>query len=484
MRVLIAEGQKVMRRLIVSCLEDKGFSVSKAASIEDLEKMLVPEIELLILDAGLVEGKLSALLERLKDNYPTLPVIVMSYKDIINESMEALQRGAVDYLIKPFSVEMLETAIEKAVGEQADSSTDTWEDGRTFIRLDSLPSTRRHPAMKRSLAFMSNIADSDVTVLIGGESGVGKEIFARTLHLYSQRRYNNFVGINCASLPSSLLEGELFGSERGAFTGSMSRRIGKFELAQKGTLLLDEISEMDISLQAKLLRVIQEKELYRIGGDQRVRLDVRIIATTNRDLRQWVRDGKFREDLYYRLNVIALNVPPLQERIEDIPILAQHVIDRFNSEHNRSLSLTMDAVEQLCRYNWPGNIREMENVLLRTALLTTGNSIKEIQFDNHPGPVIESPPLEGVHAPSTLPPNKKTDGTEERVPANIEELCQNGGAGGGLVTLEEMERRMIKQALAKFTGNRTHAANSLGISVRTLRNKLRSYPELDPTFKQ
>lgn len=436
-----------MRRVIISCLEDRQFFVSTAADQQELFAHLSSKADLLLLDAAIINGRITAFLEQVRHLQPELPVIIMSYNDIVHESMEALQCGAVDYLIKPFPVEMLEAAIEKALAMEPDGAPAD-DQGKTHVRLECLPSAKRHPVMQKALGLLGNVADSDITVLITGESGVGKEIVARTLHMKSRRRHHRFVDLNCASVPASLLESELFGNERGAFTGAVGRRIGKFELAQKGTIYLDEVSEMEVALQAKLLRVIQEKELYRIGGERKIRLDVRVVATTNRHLLDWVEQGKFRRDLYYRLNVIGIHIPPLRERLEDIPVLAQHIVERFNRENKKALQLTMDAVEQLCQYEWPGNIRELENVLFLTAFLTPGKNITKIHFQE------ETPPLVSPSARATA--------------------RQLAG------TLEEMERAMIRQALIQHDGNRTHAASALGISVRTLRNKLHLYPDIDP----
>lgn len=451
LRILVAEGQESLRRLIVSCLEERKYFVLQTAECEGIEHLLKQNVELLLLDAALIKEKTKAYLSHLRNSYPDLPVVVMSSHETANESLEILSQGAVDCLIKPFTVEKLEASLEKAFPreiprEGQTKRSDEEFEGKGYINLDSLPSVQRHPLMKKAIGLIRNVAESDITVLLSGESGVGKEIFARTLHQRSNRRLHRFVGLNCASVPESLLEAELFGCERGSYTGSVGQRIGKFELAQKGTLLLDEVSEMDVVLQSKLLRVIQEKEMYRVGGDRPVRLDVRIVSTTNRDLYDWVKKGNFREDLFYRLNVIAMEIPPLRERVEDIPILSQYIVDRINRDYKDSkFTLAMDAVEQLCQYQWPGNIRELENVLIRSVFMSTGKSVVKIQFDE-----------------------------KGRTPAPLMAPAQ-----GKIMTLEEVERNMIRQALEQHTGNRTHAANALGISVRTLRNKLQLYRELE-----
>lgn len=441
-KVLVAEGQKVMRRAIMTYLEEHHFQVSKAGDERGLEILLGEQADLLLLDTTLVKGTLAEFLVDLRRQKPQLAVILMTYPDQ-QENLEKLQLSEkVECLIKPFPIESLENSIRRLIEKE----TVPTEDNSTecYLNLDDLPSVHRHPAMKKAIGLLNGVANSDITVLISGESGVGKEIFAHTLHMRSNRAQHPFVGLNCASVPASLLEAELFGSERGAYTGSVSKRMGKFEMAQKGMLLLDEVSEMDISLQTKLLRVIQEKELYRVGGETRIHLDVRIIATTNRDLRDWVKKGNFREDLYYRLNVIPIHIPALRERPEDIPILAQYIMGRFNRENKgKNITLTPQAVAQLSKYSWPGNIRELENILIRTAFLSSNQKIDKIDFEEEIA----------AEAPVTAIPT------------------------GEFKTIDEMERQMIRQALETYEGNRVRTATALGISVRTLRNKLRLYRE-------
>lgn len=462
-RIVVADSQEVMRRVIVSALEERRCEVLEVPDLSSLQMALAQEPTLLILDAVLGAPRLPELLDRLRVEHPDLAVIVTSYRESLQEAMEVRQHGAVEYLAKPFRVDQLEAAVEKALGDPTIVSPSPGEQDWRHLRLEAFPSVQRNPVMKKAVALLNSVAKTEITVLICGESGVGKEVFAQSLHQRSSRQQHRFVELNCASVPASLLESELFGSERGAFTGSVSTRMGKFELAQRGTILLDEVSEMDVSLQAKLLRVIQEKALYRIGGERKISLDVRIVATTNRDLRQWVKQGHFREDLFYRLNVIALHIPPLRERREDIPVLAQFIVDRFNRENKKHFILTMEAIEQLCRYDWPGNVRELENILFLTAFLTPGRKITKIHFDDG-NPYAPAEPA--------VPEIAAAAGASLDVP-----IVSSGALSG---TIEDMERDMIRRALQQFTGNRTHAANALGISVRTLRNKLRLYPDLDP----
>ncbi|QQR81103.1 MAG: sigma-54-dependent Fis family transcriptional regulator [Deltaproteobacteria bacterium] len=381
MRIIIAESQKAIRRLILSCLEKSPHDLLKASDLTGLEILLQQQADLLILDYSLLTDKISIFLEDLSRSHPRLPVILTSFKDQIREN-SLNYKARLEQLTKPFTEENLMELVDQII--QVEPSLEKKSDEPTrFFSMELLPSAKSHPLMNKAIGFLRNVADSDITILISGESGVGKEAYAKRLHQLSRRRHHRFVGINCASIPANLLESELFGAERGAYTGSLQRHIGKFELAQKGTLLLDEISEMDIALQSKLLRVLQEREFYRIGGNEKVCLDVRIVATTNRDLRDWIKERKFREDLYYRLNVINVKIPPLRERLDDIPVLATMIIDRMGKENgNRRLTLSNQAIQQLQSYNWPGNIREMENILLRTFYMTQGKEINRIFFDD------------------------------------------------------------------------------------------------------
>ncbi|MDR0311841.1 MAG: sigma-54 dependent transcriptional regulator, partial [Acidobacteriota bacterium] len=319
------------------------------------------------------------------------------------------------------------------------------------------------PRFSRTIELSAQAAESSATVLIEAESGTGKELLARMIHDRSPRRSKPFVAINCAALPENLLESELFGYEKGSFTGATISKPGKFELADGGTLLLDEIGEMAPILQAKLLRVLQEKEVDRIGGRAPVPIDVRVIATTNRDLLALSKQGEFREDLYYRLNVVRLNIPPLRERSSDIPLLADFFCKRYGLESGRSeLSVNTKAIEQLCSHSWPGNVRELENAIQRAAALSTGSVIDVPD-------IFLSEPAEfaGPYtAPSCAPNND-----EQCASVSLEEK-QSLSSG---MTMREMEKRLICQTLADTGGNRTRAARSLGISLRTLRNKLNEF---------
>ncbi|MBF0492330.1 MAG: sigma-54-dependent Fis family transcriptional regulator [Deltaproteobacteria bacterium] len=458
MKILVADSQKITRRILLSNLEKYPFTVLKASDAPGLGILLQQEADLLFLDVSLLDKNIFQALEKINLEQPQLRVVLLAYPEDLKNCEEELKNREIQILYKPFdekqSNQLLENLLSEEGGEKKEEETSKYYD------ITTLPSVQRNPAMKKAVGFLLQVADSDITVLISGESGVGKEIYSRTLHRLSRRKNNSFVGINCASIPGNLLESELFGYERGAFTGAIAKRIGKFEMAQQGSLLLDEITEMDIQLQSKLLRVIQEKELYRVGGHQKIRLDVRLIATTNRDLKESVKNKAFREDLYYRLNVISVRIPSLRERPEDIPVLAEHILNRYNSEHqDRRLYFSPSAQKQLMQYPWPGNIRELENILIRSIYLSSGKTIENICFDE----------------------GDEGNGLEMRPEARFNEKSETSSSFEGfnvpVSSIKEIERQMIYKALEHFEGNRIKAASSLGVSVRTLRNKLKLYRE-------
>jgi len=324
---------------------------------------------------------------------------------------------------------------------------------------DNRPLVARDPAMQNVLALADQVAGSDASILITGESGVGKEVMARYVHQKSRRAQRPFISVNCAAIPENLLESELFGHEKGAFTGALARRIGKFEEADGGTLLLDEISEMDGRLQAKLLRAVQEREIDRVGGSRPVKIDIRILATSNRDLAQAVREGTFREDLLYRLNVVNLRLPPLRERPGDVIALAEYFVKKYaiaNGVPTRPLALS--ARQRLATHRWPGNVRELENAMHRAVLLSTGPEIEEF----------------AIRLPDGQPLSGAPDAQTARVASLAAEAAQRSFVGQ---TVAEVEQQLIIDTLSHCFGNRTHAANILGISIRTLRNKLKEYSE-------
>ncbi|MBN1626252.1 MAG: sigma-54-dependent Fis family transcriptional regulator [Deltaproteobacteria bacterium] len=424
-------------------LEGTGFKVHIAEDDSDLTekiKNLSPRLWV-----GRINGNSEtamALLREIKRLFPLMSVIIMSKTANTDDAIAAIRNGAYDYLSGDVSGDRLWSAMEGAlkypvmpgVPQSRKMKEDAGE--RHMIAVNS--------SMTRIMDLARKIARGRSTVLINGETGVGKEVMARFMHENSDRKDAPFIAVNCAALPESLLESELFGHEKGAFTGAISRKKGKFELADGGTLLLDEISEMDVSIQAKLLRVLQEREIDRVGGQGAIPVDTRVIATTNRDLEAEIKNGNFRLDLYYRLNVVPIKLPPLRERTDDIPPLAEFFLKKHCDLNNTALKrLAPDAEAFLKGRIWPGNVREFENLLERATLL--------VEQD-----VITAADLESISNP------------EEQ--GRAEALNDYN-----LIPLREMERMMIMKALDNHKGNRTHAAGVLGISVRTLRNKLHEY---------
>jgi len=387
-----------------------------------------------------------AVLQEVRSAFPSMPVILASARPTIEEATEAIRMGATEYLPENVDAERLWAILENTLcmpGVRAPLDPPASISRRSTARKRPVAV---HPEMTGIIELAARIAPSRSTVLIQGESGTGKEVIARFIHESGRRNAGPFVAVNCAALPENLLESELFGHEKGAFTGAVGRKKGKFELADGGTLLLDEISEMAVSVQAKLLRVLQEREVDRVGGQAPVAVDVRVIATTNRDLEKEVREGTFRQDLFYRLNVVPLRLPPLRRRTDDIPVLAGQFLRETAALNGLpSKTLSTEAEGRLRRMPWPGNVRELENLMERAVLLVDGDVVRPEDLDFL----------------ARLGGNRPAETGPE--------------TGEALLPLREMEKRMIFRALDDHQGNRTRASKVLGISVRTLRNKLNEY---------
>lgn len=432
--ILVVDDDAEMRSAIQETLQRKGYATVVAANgMEALEQIDKGGLRLVISDIRMPEMDGLTLMREGKKSCSWLPFLLVTAFGTVKEAVEAVKEGAVDYLLKPFTAEDLLAKISCVSFESSQDRLD--EDGQALVT--------RNPKMLEILEMARGVAASDVNVVITGESGTGKELMARYIHQNSSRRENTFVSVNCASIPDTLLESELFGHEKGAFTGASQRRIGKFEAAHKSTLLLDEIAEMRTALQAKLLRVLEEKEVERVGGERPISVDFRVIATTNRDLDEEVAAGRFREDLYYRLNVVPVELPPLRERPEDIPLLAEH----FNRELVKRLgtppkTFSEEAIEALLVGLWKGNIRELKNVVERAAVLSRS-------------PILD---VNGLFLSERFGPSEK--GEAPKRPAK---------------GLRAAEKELILQTLEEAGGNRTQTARILGISVRTLRNKLKEY---------
>jgi two-component system response regulator FlrC len=465
---LVADDERHLRQALFTALTRLGHAVELAENgREALEKFQGRRFDLVICDLNMPGLDGLGVLKAVKQRDPGLPVILMTAHGEVETAVEAMREGAHDFILKPFPAGVIEEAVNRALAgaAAAPASAPAKEERGENAR----PLLTRNQRMTRLLELARTVAASPATVLLQGESGTGKELLARFIHQHSPRADGPFVAINCASLPENLLESELFGHEKGAFTGAVARKQGKFELADGGTMLLDEISEMDLALQAKLLRVLQEGEIDRVGGKEPQKIDVRVIATTNRNLKAWAESGRFRSDLYYRLNVIPFFLPSLKERLDDLPLLADHFRRKYARLNSKNVTgLSAPALARLEAYDWPGNIRELENTVARGVLLAAGPEVTPGDlFMDEAGfmaaleratPSEARPPAAGEPAPEA-PARPELD-----VPTSE-----------GIMTIEAMERRLIGQALNETEGNRTHAARILGISVRTLRNKLAEY---------
>ncbi len=441
MRLLVVGRLNGQLSLAVKMAMNEGAKVSHvettAAATQALRSgqgadLLMVDYELDI--AGLIAANEA---ERIR-----VPVVACGVGADPRRAAEAIRAGAKEFIPLPPEAELI-AAVLAAVSD----------DERPMIAAD--------PSMREVIALCDQVAPSDASILITGESGSGKEVMARYVHTKSRRAQKPFISVNCAAIPENLLESELFGHEKGAFTGALARRIGKFEEADGGTLLLDEISEMDARLQAKLLRAIQEREIDRVGGAKPVKVDIRILATSNRDLAQAVKDGSFREDLLYRLNVVNLRLPPLRERPGDILALCEHFVKKYAAANGMpARPLSFEAKRRLTAHRWPGNVRELENAMHRAVLLASGDEIGEF----------------AIRLPDGQPMSA-TAGAESSVARSASiaaEAVQRSFVGQ---TVSEVEQQLILDTLQHCLGNRTHAANILGISIRTLRNKLKEYSE-------
>jgi DNA-binding NtrC family response regulator len=443
--ILIVDDESEMRSALCHALTRSGFSVESAAGgTEALLKLKKTSISLVITDLKMPEMSGMEVLGAAKKIVPGIPVIVITAYGSIHNAVEAMQAGAADYLLKPFSFETLETTVKKVLGNNNGSDGRQISSANLKIQPAIKTLVTQDPKLLNILELAKNVATSRSTILIQGESGTGKELLAAYVHEHSGFKEEPYVAVNCAALPDTLAESELFGHEKGAFTGAIGRKMGKFELAKYGTVVLDEISEMTLPLQAKLLRVLQEREIDRVGGSQPVAMNARVVAISNVDLKQAVSKGKFREDLYYRINVVPITIPPLRDRKGDIPLLVEHFIEKYCRLNNRDLVKISDAaLARLVHHDWRGNIRELENTIERAILISNGTRLL-------PEHLFLDPVDTANHSQPTL-------------------SLKSG------MTVREMEKQLITQTLQEVRDNRTRAAELLGISIRTLRNKLKEY---------
>ena len=449
--ILIVEDEAKMRRLLELNLGEQGFSTRAVPDAEAGLKLLAQEkIDLVVTDFRLPGMNGLEFLQAIKQVNATLPVVMMTAYGSVESAVEAMKMGASDYVLKPFSLEEMTLVIRKELDahnlrEENRSLREAL--GQRYHYKNIIAQSEK---MQAVLAMVERVASSNATVLLGGESGVGKDLVARAIHENSARKSGPFVKINSTAIPENLLESELFGFEKGAFSGAASSKPGKFELADKGTLFLDEIGDVPAATQVKLLRVLQEREFERLGGTRTLKVDVRLIAATNRDLRAALENGTFREDLYYRLNVVAIDIPPLREHKQDIPELAQFFLQKFGREGARPVkSITPTAMKMLVEFHWPGNVRELENVIQRAVTLARSEvlDVDDIHLDR---------PHQANGAAPVLPPG---------------------------VTLDQWEQEIIRQALRQANGNKSQAARALGLSRNALRYRLSQMGVADPENK-
>lgn len=451
--ILIVDDDLAHRIMLKKLVGGWGYNVFEAddgaVAIEEASKR---PFDLILMDIRMMKVSGIEALEEIKKINPAIPVIIMTAYASVETAVSALKKGAYDYLTKPLDFDELQIVIKRATEHSLLKKENEYLKERLGEKFNRQNIIGQSTAMVRLLEIVEQVAPTQATVLITGESGTGKEIIANAIHMNSNRNQAPFVKINCAALTETLLESELFGHEKGAFTGADRRREGKFLQADGGSIFLDEVSEMSQAMQVKLLRVLQERELTRVGGSEVLKVDVRVIAASNKDLKKEIQQGRFREDLFYRLNVVALTVPPLRERKEDIPLLAQHFLQEFAAKNAKNVtSFTPQAVEKLVQYSWPGNVRELMNAVERAVVLSRNAYLDEGELT------------------LLMAEERGASGAEQSGAANQQ------ASVSGTWSLEEIERRSILESLEQAGGNKSEAARRLGITRKTLRKKLTKY---------
>lgn len=445
--ILIVEDEPRMRRLLEISLGEEGHSVQTAEDAETGIKILRKNgVDLIVTDLKLPGMNGLEFLQEARTINASVPVVVMTAYGSVETAVEAMKAGASDYVLKPFTMAEMKLVINKELDVQK-----VREENRSLRealgkRYQFQNIIARSSRMQEVLSLVARVAGTNSTVLLGGESGVGKDLIARAIHQNSRRAAGPFIKVNSTAIPDTLFESELFGFEKGAFTGALASKPGKFELADKGTLFLDEIGDVPAPIQVKLLRVLQEREFERLGGTKTLKVDVRLLAATNRDLRAALEEGTFREDLYYRLNVVPIDIPPLREHKEDIPDLANHFLGHFARDNERDIAgITPAALKLLMEYHWPGNVRQLENTIERAVALSSGTTIdiSDIQLDTAHRPALAA--SQGSSGAPFLPEG---------------------------MTLEQWEDEMIREALRRANGNKSQAARLLGLSRNALRYRL------------
>jgi len=432
-KILVVDDEERIRQALATILTKEGYAVTTAKNGQEALNNPIREFSLIITDLKMPQVDGLELLRRAKKISPDVIVIMITAFGTIQTAVEAMRQGAYDYITKPFELDEITMIVSKALQVHKETKKEA--------KFDEI--IGKSQKIREVHELIEQVAKTDTTVLIRGETGTGKELVAKAIHRLSLRKDKPFIAVNCVALPKDLLESELFGHEKGAFTGAVSQRLGRFELAHTGTIFLDEVGEIDIPMQIKLLRVLQEREFERVGGTKTIKVDVRLIAATNRDLEKAVKEEKYREELYYRLNVVPIYLPPLRERKDDIPLLLEHFLNIFNSRTNKNiLEITREAQQLLIEYDWPGNIRELENVVERMVVLAKGD---KIDVEDIPNNIIKAK-------------EKKLSFKESVYQAKA-----------------QLERQLLIKVLQEVGGNRTKAAKALGIDRKTLQKKMKEY---------
>jgi two-component system response regulator HydG len=457
-QVLVVDDDPAHRLMLTTLLLEWGYRVKEAdGGLSAVAKVREEPLDAVIMDVRMPDMDGIEATRRIHEYNPALPVMILTAFSSVPSAVEALKAGAYDYLTKPLDFDALRLALERAL-EHTHLRTENQELREQLARLRLPEIIGKSAAMERLVELLALVAPSEATVLITGESGTGKGLVARAIHANSRRSRGPLVEVNCAAIPENLMETELFGHDKGAFTGADKARRGRFAQADGGTIFLDEVGELPLSMQAKLLRVLQDGQIQRVGSDEPIAVNVRILAATNRDLKRMTEEGSFREDLFYRLNVVAVEVPPLRQRKEDIPLLVDHFLRTFAEKNKRAVrGITPRAMDLLLKYDWPGNVRELENVMERAVILLRGEYLTEVELPLH----LQRPEPSDSSASET-------------------EASPHDAALFPSLTLAEMERRLIEKVLEETGGNKSEAARRLGITRRTLKLKLKKYAEEAP----
>jgi two-component system nitrogen regulation response regulator GlnG len=464
-KILVADDEESIRWVLATALSGEGHTVEQVDGGEAaLERLQGDHFDLALVDIKMPDLDGLTLLSKAHDAGLTTPIVIITAQNTMANAIEAMKRGAYDYVTKPFDIEEVQLLVQRALEmrRQAQSLTRLEVEARRRFEF-GVEIIGKTPAMQAIFKTIGRVAHTDATVLIQGESGTGKELIAKAIHSHSQRWSGPFVALNCSAVPRDLLESELFGHERGAFTGATEQRPGVFEVANNGTLFLDEIGDMPLELQAKLLRVVQEKELTRIGGREVIKIDCRIIAATNQDLERAVQQGRFREDLYFRLKVVPITVPPLRQRRDDIPDLVTHFIEKIHSDMGtRVTGVSPEALALLVAHNWAGNVRELENTLVRAAVLAPGTALMphDLALGTQPSGVTGYDDL-SLEEVVRLKLKEYFRQTRDVEPTDLYSLI-----------MERVERPLIELTLERTQGNQLRAASMLGINRNTLHKKI------------